>query len=248
MPAPETILNICLQIVLSVAPGILIAAFVYRRDRYEKEPHALLLACFGLGMVAVAPAIGAENLAVGLGFDKGHNVLRVFIHAFFIVAFTEELLKYLVLCYFAMPKKDFNEPFDGITYSVMIAMGFATMENLLYVFDTRLPDPLNVALRRMFTAVPAHAANAVLMGYFMGLAKFARDRQALMFTALMSAVVAHGLYDFFIFLDRPGLIAFGALVVLSIVIVLSLKAIKIHSINSPFRVQKSPDELDSRDS
>lgn len=231
----NTIGQIVVEVLLSILPGIAIAFFVYRRDRYEREPHALLAWCFFLGMLSIFPPVGIELLSVKLGFDKSASVFHVFINAFFIVALSEELSKFAVLRYFALPKADFNEPFDGITYSVMIAMGFATIENLLYVFDTHLADPVNVALRRMFTAVPAHAANAVLMGYFMGLAKFARDRHALMFTALMSAVVAHGLYDFFIFLDRPGLIAFGAIAVLSVAVALSLKAIKIHQINSPFR-------------
>ncbi len=234
-----------LEVLLCVVPGILIATFVYRRDRYEREPHALLAACFFMGMVAILPAVGFELLCEHLGFRSGSTVFTVFVHAFFVIALSEELSKYLVLRYLALPKDDFNEPFDGITYSVMIAMGFATVENLLYVFDSHLADPLGVALRRAFTAVPAHAANAVLMGYFMGLAKFARDRHALMFTALMTAVVAHGLYDFFIFLDRPGLIAFGAIAVLSIAVVLSLRAMKIHQINSPFR--QTQDELNARD-
>ena len=233
------------EILLSVIPGILIAYFVYRRDRHDREPHALLFACFFVGMLSIIPPVGIQLLSVKLGFDKSAGVFNIFVHAFFIVALSEEFSKYLVLRYFAWNKPSFNEPFDGITYSVMIAMGFATLENLLYVFDARIGDPVNVALRRMFTAIPAHAANAVLMGYFMGLAKFARDRHALMFTALMSAVVAHGAYDFFIFLDRPGLIAFGAIAVLSVAVILSLKAMKIHEMNSPFRPQLPRSHSDS---
>ncbi len=227
--------DIFAQVALSVLPGILIAYLVYRRDRHEREPHALLAACFIAGMVSIVPPVAIQLGIERLGFQKSLNVFTIFVHAFFVVALSEELSKYMVLRYLAWNKRDFNEPFDGITYSVMIAMGFATLENLLYVFDNRIGDPVNIALRRMFTAVPAHAANAVFMGYFMGLAKFARDRTALMFTALMSAVVAHGLYDFFIFLDRPGLIAFGAIAVLSIAVALAFKAMKIHEINSPFR-------------
>ncbi len=237
-----------LQAVLAIGPGVLIAYFVYRRDRYEREPHPLLALFFLYGMLSIVPAVAIELAFDRLGVDKTSTIFNVFIHAFFVVALTEELAKYAVLRFVALPKRDFNEPFDGITYSVMIAMGFATLENVIYVFYTHHDYPLNVALGRMFTAVPAHAANAVLMGYFMGLAKFARDRHALMFTALMTAVVAHGFYDFFIFMDRPVLTAVGALAVLSVVVFLSLKAIKIHQLNSPFRPRPEPGTSDSSES
>ena len=66
----------------------------------------------------------------------------------------EELFKFLALMFVAFPRKNFNEPFDGIVYSVMIGLGFASFENIMYVFE----GGIGVAFMRTFTAVPMHAA------------------------------------------------------------------------------------------
>lgn len=232
----ESLPTTALLVLLSIAPGLLIAWFVYSRDRYDKEPRHLLVRSFLLGMLGVIPPVAVEMFMNLVGFDKTRSVVHLFAHAFFVVAFVEEATKFLILRGYAYTKPDFNEPFDGITYSVMVAMGFATLENMMYVlsYDSAGPS-FETALWRMFTAVPAHAANAILMGYYTGLAKLARHPRPLLFTAFMTALVAHGLYDFFIFLNRPGLIILGAFTVLLVVITLSVRAIRLHTMNSPFR-------------
>jgi RsiW-degrading membrane proteinase PrsW (M82 family) len=236
MFSSSSIPTTALLVFLSVAPGLLIAWFVYTRDRYDKEPRHLLVWSFVLGMFGVIPPVVVEMVLSMFGFDKSQSVVHLFAHAFFVVALVEEATKFAVLRSYAYTKPDFDEPFDGITYSVMIAMGFATVENMMYVLANNAAGPsFQTALWRMFTAVPAHAANGILMGYYTGLAKFSRHESPLLFTAFMAALVAHGLYDFFIFLNRPGLIIFGAFAVLVVVITLSLRAMRLHSMNSPFR-------------
>ena len=236
MFSSSTLPTTALLVFLSIAPGLLIAWFVYTRDRYDKEPRHLLVWSFVLGMFGVIPPVIVEMLLTMVGFEKTQSVVHLFAHAFFVVAFVEEATKFTILRVYAYTKPDFNEPFDGITYSVMVAMGFATVENMMYVLSyNTIGSSFETALWRMFTAVPAHAANGILMGYYTGLAKFSRFEGSLLFTAFMTALVAHGLYDFFIFLNRPGLIVLGAFAVLVIVITLSLRAMKLHSINSPFR-------------
>jgi RsiW-degrading membrane proteinase PrsW (M82 family) len=114
----------------------------------------------------------------------------------------------------------------------MVSIGFAALENVMYVTD----GGIGVGLMRMFTAVPAHAANAVMMGYFAGLAKFNPKREkVLLITGILAATFFHGAYDFCLFVNKVPVIAFGALITLIVVIVLSRKAIKMHSDSSPFR-------------
>lgn len=230
----DTLFISILLVALTIAPGIGIGMYVHWRDRFDREPRALLLKSFFLGMLAIIPPVIVQLLAEMLGFNRHENIATTAFYAFIIVALSEELSKYAVLRLYAYPKKEFNEPFDGITYSVMIAMGFATLENIFYVFDGDVERGVEVALLRMITAVPAHAADAVLMGYFAGLAKFRHDGQSLLFTAIMVAVIAHGMYDFFLFIEHLGLVAFGAFVVLAAALVLSMRAIKLHNIRSPF--------------
>lgn len=81
------------------------------------------------------------------------SVWQQFVKAFFVVALIEEFSKYIIVRYYNQPRKWFNEPFDGIIYAVMVSMGFAAFENILYV----LQGGFEVALLRAFTAIPAHA-------------------------------------------------------------------------------------------
>ena len=116
---------------MAFAPCLALALYVYWRDKHEKEPVGILVKCFFLGAMITFPA-GYSNLfgAEVLGFEmRGENGLAVsFFMAFFVVGFGEEFWKFLVLVFFAFPKSSFNEPFDGIVYSVMIGLGFAALE------------------------------------------------------------------------------------------------------------------------
>jgi RsiW-degrading membrane proteinase PrsW (M82 family) len=110
-------------------------------------------------------------------------------------------------------------------------MGFATLENVLYVYQYGMAT----GIMRMFTAVPAHATFAIVMGFFLGKAKFAH-RQVLLYsiTALLAASLFHGTYDYFLFISYVPGIWIGAVVSLVIGFVLSRKAIRLHQQISPF--------------
>ena len=134
--------------------------------------------------------------------------------------------------YYAQTNKEFNEPFDGIVYAVMVSMGFAATENIFYVLE----GGYQTALLRAFTAVPAHATFGILMGYYMGKAKFSNNKIVLNLTGLLLAIIFHGAYDFFLFIEFIPGIWVGAFVSLFIGIFLSRKAIKRHQNNSHFKV------------
>jgi RsiW-degrading membrane proteinase PrsW (M82 family) len=116
---------------------------------------------------------------------------------------------------------------DGIVYAIMVGMGFATLENILYVVIR--PEDMTTAFRigwlRMLTAVPGHAIFAVVMGYFIGRAKFVTQGQAwLLWTGLCSAVLLHGLYDYFIFMRlREAFVLYFLLIGLAIAFLLLKK-------------------------
>ncbi len=202
-------------------------------DKYDKEPKRLLLASFLLG------AVGSIiiTLVIYLGFDMilplkdKFSVPQQFIKAFIVVALTEEFSKYIIVRFFAQPKQAFDEPYDGIMYAVMVSMGFAATENVIYVLE----GGYVTGFLRAFTAVPAHATFGILMGYFMGKAKFSKNRIQLNLMGLLLAVIFHGFYDFFLFIDFIPGIWIGAFVSLILGIILSRKAIKIHQENSHFK-------------
>lgn len=194
-----------LLLLLSVLPSCVIMLYIYWRDRHESEPLRILSSCFLFGVLSAYPAIKMEEFGIrDLGIiNNVHDPFMTFTFSFMVVAFSEEFVKYLFLRYYSFPKAAFDEPMDGIVYAVMIGMGFATLENILYVLirPTDVQLAFNIGMMRMLTAVPAHGIFAISMGYFVGWAKFAGpQRNRYLLLGLISAVVLHGIYDFFVFM------------------------------------------------
>jgi RsiW-degrading membrane proteinase PrsW (M82 family) len=180
---------------LAVAPTIYLAIILYGRDKYDPEPKRILLVAFLWGCFSVVPALFLESLGAKLGHGISENFFRTAFYAFVVVALSEELSKFLMLRLHAYRQKEFNEPFDGIVYAAFVALGFATVENIAYVFQ----HGFGTGIIRMFTAVPAHFSFGVIMGYYAGKAKFAPlHRFSLMTQGVFYATVMHGAYDFFI--------------------------------------------------
>lgn len=221
-----------LLILSALFPVLLVILIIYYMDKYEKEPKNLLIANFFLGAIVSIIITTILYLLSDFVFTENENsILSQFIKAFFIVALIEEFSKYVIIRFVAQPNKAFNEPFDGIVYAVMVSMGFAATENIMYVLN----GGIEVAILRAFTAVPAHATFAVLMGYYMGKAKFSKNKWKLNLLGLSLAVLFHGAYDFFLFIDFVPGIWVGAFVSLVVGIILSIKAIKKHQRDSHFK-------------
>ena len=224
-----------MNIILSaIAPVIVIIIYIYAQDKYEKEPKKLLFACFLMGAILSIIFTFFISYIMGYFFElpDRYSVFQNFIKAFIVVALVEEFSKYIFVRYYAQPKEAFNEPYDGIVYAVMVSMGFAATENILYVST----GGYEVAILRAFTAIPAHATFGILMGYYMGKAKFdPQNKKVLNLTGLFLAIFFHGAYDFFLFIDFIPGISIGAFVSLIVAIVLSRKAIKRHQNRSQFK-------------
>jgi len=217
-------------IALAIAPGLAICVFIFYKDIYNKEPKFNLIVSFGLGCIAIIPAVLFEK---SFNSTLDGTITGVAVFSYAIVAFSEEFSKFLGLRLYSYNKKSFDEPLDGIVYAVMVSMGFATVENLMYVVNSQ---DMKIAFMRMFLSVPAHATFAVVMGYYVGKAKFnSKNSFILMLTGILCAIFFHGTYDFFLFVNEyslvghqagNGLVAGGALVSFIISIILSRKLIR----------------------
>lgn len=220
-------------ILLAIAPVFSIILYIYIQDKYEKEPSRILISSFLFGAIVSIIIVFILYFFTGrlIPITDKFSIWQQFIQAFIVVALVEEFSKYVIVKYYAQPKKAFNEPYDGIIYAVMVSMGFACTENLMYVID----GGYQTAIVRAFTAVPAHATFGVLMGYYMGKAKFSNNRLVLNLTGLLLATLFHGAYDFFLFIGFIPGISIGAFVSLAVGIILSRKAIKKHQDDSHFK-------------
>lgn len=228
-------MDILILLALALAPGGAIAVYIYLKDRHEREPVGLLVRSFFFGLLSIfITLIISAVIGQFITIDES-SITEQAIHAFLIVALVEEFSKFIFVRGILYNNKHFNEPFDGIVYSVMVSLGFATFENILYVFE----GGVGTAIMRMFTAVPAHAMFAILMGYYLGKAKFEHKKSYYALHALGVATLFHGAYDYFLFISFVPGIVFGALISLVVGIWLAKKAIRIHQLASPFIIKQA---------
>jgi RsiW-degrading membrane proteinase PrsW (M82 family) len=216
---------------LALAPGAAIMLYIYLKDKHEREPLGLLVISFLYGGLSTVLTLFISWPVNALILTKEEDVVHQFINAFFKVALIEEFSKFFFVRFILFNNRNFNEPFDGIVYAVMVSMGFATLENVLYVFQYGFAT----GVLRMFTAVPAHATFAILMGFFLGKAKFTH-RKVFYYSlvALLAASLFHGSYDYFLFISYLPGIWTGAVISLVIGFALSRNAIRLHQQTSPF--------------
>lgn len=176
-------------LIAAVAPGFALLTFFYLKDKYDSEPLHLVLKMFFLGFLIVVPVmIIQRGLVIWLGEGS-------FISAFLISAGIEEMLKWIVLFYFIYHHTEFDEPYDGILYAVAISLGFATVENVLYAMSNQVF--FGTVLLRGLLPVSGHALFGVMMGYYLGLAKFTKQwksRRILLYSLLIPWFW-HGVYD-----------------------------------------------------
>jgi protease PrsW len=183
---------------IAVAPVAVLLVYFYFRDRYRKEPILLLGLSFAGGMLSV-PLVLLFHYFVPLGTVVLDNtMLNALYNGFVMAAIPEETGKFLFLMLIIWRNRHFDEYYDGILYAVYVSLGFACIENILYVQE----GGVNVGIGRAFLAVPGHALDGILMGFYLSLAKFIpRKRPHFLFLSLLAPIIAHGIWDFLIFLS-----------------------------------------------
>ena len=184
-------MKIAFTVLAAVAPSALLLWYFYKRD-LNPEPRGELIKTFLLGMVIVVPVLIVGFVLYFLMPSVAHPVLAGLYAAVVLAAVPEESFKFLVVTRYSARHPAFNEPMDGVVYGVTASLGFATLENILYV----AAGGWTVALLRAFTAVPAHACFGAIMGYYVGKARFVDRRNVVAFWGLLAAILFHALYDF----------------------------------------------------
>ncbi|MBO6025600.1 MAG: PrsW family intramembrane metalloprotease [Bacteroidales bacterium] len=187
---------------VSIAPAILLMFFIYFKDKYQKEPFGSLVKAYFTGMLAIVSTmlmVTITDYTIGLIPYLNETV---FYDSFITAGIPEEVSKFLVFMVFIWNDKNFDEYFDGIVYASFISLGFATVENIMYV----LPSGLGVGIMRAVLSVPGHFFFGIILGYFLSLAKFNKSKRGLyIFLGLLFAILAHGLFDWLLmFSERAG--------------------------------------------
>ncbi len=204
-------------VLVAIAPPIAFLTFILRHDRAEPEPIMMVLKIMLLGALSIIPAAIIQLAVLGQPFFQGGGIIGAALESFLVVAPSEELVKLAVVLIFAWSNRNFNERFDGIIYTGAAAIGFALAENIFYVLDLGL----TVGILRAVTAIPGHTFTGVLMGYFVGKAKFsetASARNGNIIKGFLIAYSLHALYNTLVLSDTAAALLMVPLVIFYFVI------------------------------
>jgi RsiW-degrading membrane proteinase PrsW (M82 family) len=198
----------------SVVPALAIAAYIWHGDVTRREPLGTLVATFVLA-VLFASFAAVINSALGGSIDDSSLLLIPFF--FLVVGPVEETVKLLAVRLHAFRTPHFDSVLDGAVYGAVAGLGFATIENVVYVTQgaanaatnaavTPLEGAFQSAASRTF-AGPGHVLYSAIAGYYLGLAKFNRDHAGpIVIKGLLIAAVIHASYNSLVGIV-PGLIA-----------------------------------------
>lgn len=237
-------------VVSALLPAIVLCTYVFIKDRVEKEPIGLLLKLLLFGVLSVVPVLifspifsfVQEFVFYFLGVVETENGIQYsftpfllayhFVDAFIVVALLEEGFKLVMLLLGTKKNKNFNSLFDGMIYAIFVSLGFAALENLLYV----LGNGFSVAVMRSILSVPGHMFFAVMMGYYYSFWHITDKAKGIesslkssglvpmntrsisskkyIFLSLIVPVAVHGLFDFCLFVGAVwSVLLFLALVI-----------------------------------
>lgn len=173
-----------------IAPGLALLSYFYLKDQYESEPISVVFKTFLFGALLVFPIMFIQYV-----LHTEHIVHSQITDAFLASGLLEEFFKWFILFYTVYQHTAFDEPYDGIVYGAAVSLGFATAENIFYLFG----NGVEYAVARALLPVSSHALFGVIMGFYLGKGKFAiRSKQKWAMFSLVIPILLHGTYDFII--------------------------------------------------
>ncbi|WP_078380154.1 glutamic-type intramembrane protease PrsW [Sutcliffiella halmapala] len=176
-----------------IAPGLALLSYFYLRDKFQKEPIAYVFKIFTFGALLVFPLMFIQYV-----IELELGITSSFIKAFLLSGLLEEFFKWFILIYLVYQNAHFDEHYDGIVYGVSVSLGFATAENILFLFA----NGVELAFGRAILPVSSHALFGVIMGYYLGKGKFSfkqNDRKLWLSLSLIIPFFLHGTYDIILF-------------------------------------------------
>lgn len=171
-----------------IAPGLALLSYFYLKDEYDSEPISVVLKTFVYGALLVFPIMFVQHV-----LDVENLIKYEWIEAFLSSSLLEEFFKWFILFYAVYQHVAFDEPFDGIVYGASVSLGFATAENIFYL----VANGVEHAIARALLPVSSHAMFGVIMGFYIGKAKFTDGfKYKWILLSLILPFVLHGLYDY----------------------------------------------------
>lgn len=186
-------------------PSLVWLSYYLSKDAHP-EPKKMILKIFLWGVVITIPVFFVQiGLAYLVGKINFNTTAASIIYWFFIIALSEEFFKYLVIRIKVLNSPNLDEPLDIMLYMVITALGFAALENILYLFspigqmsfDQLVFRTLTVIFVRFIGATFLHTLCSAVIGYAVAISLCDQKNRFLEAGAgVVVAVLLHGLYDF----------------------------------------------------
>src|SRR3954468_5314037 len=175
-----------------IAPGLALLCYLYLKDQFGVEPITLVIKTFFFGSLLVFPIMFIQYV-----LDTERIISSSIGDAFISTSLLEEFFKWFLVFYTAYLHCHFDEPYDGIVYGASVSLGFATTENILYLIG----NGLEFAIGRALLPVSSHAMFGVIMGYYLGKAKFSsQSKRKWLLLSFIIPFLLHGIYDYILYL------------------------------------------------
>lgn len=199
-------MELLIVLLAAIAPVLIALWYIFRKDKINPEPTKWLVKALWFGVLSALLSFAFSTPASFL-FDMEvdaetyPSIFDAFADAFLLAAIPEELAKFIMLWLLLRKNPFFDEKFDGIVYAVCIGMGFAGIENVMYLFGG-LDDNswIGTGIARALFSIPGHFLFAVLMGYYYSLNHFHISRSIKTKAMILAApIFAHGVFDGILF-------------------------------------------------
>ena len=233
-----------LILTLCIIPSLILLWYVYIKDKIEKEPLYLLILLFLGGVIGCISSITISALFkkwlsfLDLSYSS-MNIFQIIFKLLFTIAIVEEGIKWLVNYVTIWHNKNFNHIYDPIVYATFVALGFATLENIIYGFTFRSHGFVPIIMRGIIS-VPSHAVFGVFMGYYLGISKNAiessKPKQSRKYCILsvIVPIILHFIYDLLLIKETFITYALFTIYIISLYILSYFKIKKLSSLPKLF--------------
>ena len=186
----------------ALLPVAILVYYIYHKDKISPEPTGQLVKAFFYGILSIPLSfcISIPLGLIGVYPTEATNIRESISTAFFGAAIPEEIAKFVMLWLLLRKNRYFDEKMDGIVYAVCVSLGFAALENVMYLFSNA-ESYISVGIARAIFAVPGHFCFGIMMGYYYSLAKFypkATPKNKAFI--LIIPIIFHGVYDSILFI------------------------------------------------
>jgi RsiW-degrading membrane proteinase PrsW (M82 family) len=189
-------LKLVIIILVALAPCVFWLWIIYKRDKYSPEPLTLIIRVFLLGAAVAVPVAIIEGFLYPSDISSNLSIPSALYLAFGVAGVTEEVSKFLVVRLGVSRSRFFEEPSDGLIYASAAALGFAALENIVYLFSFGWQI---ILIRGLFSNL-AHVLFSILWGYPLALYKLGIFKSpAWIGLGILASIVAHGIFDFLLF-------------------------------------------------